>query len=164
MTGSWFLDEGSAWDPPIELVDFLAAGSAPICIGFGSMTDGDPAETTRLVVEAVRRSEQRAVLLAGWADVGRIELPSSVLRLSSAPHDWLFPRMAAVIHHGGAGTTAAGLAAGLPTVVVPHMADQPYWGQHRRAVRSAREGLAAHGSFDNGREPVGMDQTGHSAL
>jgi UDP:flavonoid glycosyltransferase YjiC (YdhE family) len=129
ITGYWFLDEEPDWQPPAELVDFLAAGPPPVYIGFGSMTNSDPVATTRLVIEAVRQSGQRAILLSGWAGMGQMDLPPQILRLASAPHSWLFPRMAAVVHHGGAGTMAAGLRAGVPNVVVPHMVDQPYWGQ-----------------------------------
>jgi len=133
-TGYWFLDESNHWSPPAELEQFISAGEPPVCIGFGSMTGRDPQRITRLVVEAVKRSGRRAVLLAGWAGLGAEELPPTIFRLDAAPHGWLYPRMAAVVHHGGAGTTAAGLRAGVPTVVVPHMADQPFWGQRVHAL------------------------------
>jgi UDP:flavonoid glycosyltransferase YjiC (YdhE family) len=129
ITGYWFLDEELDWQPPAELVDFLAAGPPPVYIGFGSATSSDPAAMTRLIVEAVQQSGQRAILLSGWAGIGQVDLPPEILRLDSAPHNWLFPRMATVVHHGGAGTMAAGLRAGVPGVVIPHMVDQPYWGQ-----------------------------------
>jgi sterol 3beta-glucosyltransferase len=80
------------------------------------------------VIEAVRLSNQRAVLLGGWASLHQGDLPDHIYAIESAPHDWLFPHMAAVVHHGGAGTIAAGLRAGVPSVVVPFFADQPYWG------------------------------------
>jgi sterol 3beta-glucosyltransferase len=134
VTGYWFLDEEAGWAPPPELDDFLAAGPPPIAIGFGSMTGADPEGLTRVIVDAVRTSGVRAVLLAGWAGLGGLRLPREVLALPSVPHDWLFPRMAAVVHHGGAGTTAAGLRAGVPSVIVPAMADQPYWGRRVRAL------------------------------
>ncbi len=134
VTGYWFLDEETEWRPPAELTDFLAAGPPPVSIGFGSMTKGDPAAATELIIEAVRQSGQRAILLSGWAGMGQIDLPEQMLCLASAPHSWLFPRMAAVVHHGGAGTTAAGLRAGVPTMVIPHMVDQPFWGQRVHAL------------------------------
>lgn len=109
------------------LADFLAAGPPPIYIGFGSMTGNDPERLTRVALEAVRLSGQRAVLLAGWAGLATGEVPPDVLRLDSAPHDWLFPRMAAVVHHGGVGTTHEALRAGRPQVVVPFFGDQPFW-------------------------------------
>jgi UDP:flavonoid glycosyltransferase YjiC (YdhE family) len=127
--GYWFLDEHEGYRPPEALERFLASGEPPVCIGFGSMTSHDPAGLTRLCVEAVTRSGLRAILLSGWAGMGDVELPPSVLCIESAPHAWLFPRVAAVVHHGGAGTTAEGLRAGKPTVIVPHLGDQPFWGR-----------------------------------
>ncbi len=132
--GYWFLDETAGWEPPADLSDFLAAGEPPVYIGFGSMTGRDPARLTGLLLEAVRRSGCRAILQTGWMGVGAGELPAGVFRLAGAPHSWLFPRMRAVVHHGGAGTTAEGLQAGVPTIIVPHMADQPFWGRRVAAL------------------------------
>jgi len=129
MAGYWFLDEASHWTPPAELAEFLDAGEAPVCIGFGSMSAGDPEALTRLIAAAVTQSGQRAVLLSGWSALGSVSLPKSVLRLDAAPHDWLLPRVSAMVTHGGAGSVAASLRAGRPTVVVPHMSDQMYWGR-----------------------------------
>lgn len=134
VSGYWFLEERRDWQPPTELADFLASGRLPVSIGFGSMIGRDPEGTTRLLVEAVQRSGERAILLAGWAGMGSQEFPPGVLVLPSVPHGWLYQRVAAVVHHGGAGTTAAGLSAGAPSVIVPHMVDQPYWGQRVRAL------------------------------
>jgi UDP:flavonoid glycosyltransferase YjiC (YdhE family) len=92
------------------------------------MVDHEREEMTRLVVEALEQAGQRAILLGGWSGLGSADLPDFILRVDYVPHDWLFPRVAAVVHHGGAGTTAAGLRAGLPTVVVPFFGDQPFWG------------------------------------
>ena len=127
--GYWFLDEHEQWQPPGDLLDFLGAGSPPVAIGFGSMTGRNPRKMNDLVLEAVQMSGQRAILLSGWAGLGEMQLPKTVLQLPAAPHSWLFPKMAAVVHHGGAGTTAAGLRAGTSSIVVPHFADQPFWGQ-----------------------------------
>ena len=128
MTGFLF-DDDEEWLPPQALVDFLAAGEPPVYIGFGSMADNKPADTTRMLVDAVTRAGKRAVILTGWARLGLPELPENVHLINFASHSWLFPRMAAVVHHGGAGTTAAGLRAGVPTIVIPHNADQPFWGR-----------------------------------
>ncbi|MCA9908099.1 MAG: glycosyltransferase family 1 protein [Anaerolineae bacterium] len=128
ITGYLF-DEDPNWTPPQDLVDFLAAGDAPVYIGFGSMPDSKPEATTRTLIEAVQRTGQRAIILTGWAGLGADDVPENIHILKYAPHTWLFPQMSAVVHHGGSGTTAAGLRAGVPTIIVPHNADQPYWGR-----------------------------------
>lgn len=128
VTGYLF-DDDPYWTPPQSLVEFLAAGEPPVYIGFGSMPDSKPEETTRLILDAVRQSGKRAILLTGWAGLGEDDTPDHVHVLRYAPHSWLFPKVAAVVHHGGSGTTASGLRAGVPTVIVPHNGDQPYWGR-----------------------------------
>ena len=139
VTGFWFLDHADDWQPPDQLVDFLAAGPPPVYVGFGSMIDKDSAEVTDIVVQALRRTNQRGILLGGWGGLTDTDLPDDILHIDGAPHDWLFPQMAAVVHHGGAGTTAAGLRAGKPTVTVPFFADQPWWGHivHRQGLGPA---------------------------
>ena len=133
-TGYWFLDEQAQWQPPGNLLDFLEAGSSPVAIGFGSMTGRNPQRMNEIVLEAIEMSGQRTILLSGWAGLGEMALPKSVLQLPSAPHSWLFPKMAAVAHHGGAGSTAAGLHAGVPSILIPHFADQPLWGRRVAAL------------------------------
>jgi UDP:flavonoid glycosyltransferase YjiC (YdhE family) len=128
VTGYLF-DDDPDWTPPPDLIDFLAAGEAPVYIGFGSMPDSKPQVTTQLLFDAVQQTGKRAVILTGWAGFGAQDVPSDIYLLKYAPHTWLFPKMAAVVHHGGAGTTAAGFRAGVPTVIVPHNGDQPYWGR-----------------------------------
>lgn len=127
VTGTWFADEPAGWTPPPGLEAFLAAGPRPVCIGFGSMSQRDPEATTRLVLDAVARSGQRAILLAGWGGLTAAERPATVFQIDSIPHSWLYPRAAAVVHHGGAGTTAAALRAGVPAIVVPFHGDQFFW-------------------------------------
>jgi sterol 3beta-glucosyltransferase len=132
VTGYWFLDRPAAWQPPAELVEFLAAGPAPVYIGFGSMPSRRPTALLNLVVEALQASGQRGLLLTGWGGLAaeaQIRNSDRVFILESAPHDWLFPQMAVLVHHGGAGTTAAGLRAGVPSIIIPFFADQPFWGQ-----------------------------------
>lgn len=119
-----------AWTPPPALEGFVRAGAPPIYVGFGSMTGRDPAELTALVVDAVARAGLRAVVCTGWGGIDGAALPAHVHRVDDVPHEWLFERVAAVVHHGGVGTTAAGLRAGRPTLVVPFFGDQVYWG-HR---------------------------------
>ncbi|MCX7030065.1 MAG: glycosyltransferase [Spirochaetes bacterium] len=134
VTGYWFLEPAESWQPPDPLVRFLEAGSPPVYVGFGSMSSRNPGETAGIVLEALRRVGQRAVVLSGWGGLHAADLPDSVLMVDGVPHSWLFPRMAAVVHHGGAGTTAAGLRAGIPSVVVPFHGDQPFWGQRVAAL------------------------------
>lgn len=129
VTGYWFLDAPSDWQPSADLVAFLDQGPPPVYIGFGSMAAQDATQTAHRVLEAVRQSGQRALLAKGWGGLSPTEVPETVHVLDSVPHDWLFPRCRAVVHHGGAGTTAAGLRAGKPTVICPFFGDQPFWGR-----------------------------------
>jgi sterol 3beta-glucosyltransferase len=129
VTGYWFLDAPNSWTPPADLVEFLEAGPPPVYIGFGSMGSRNPEEAGKLALEALERSGQRGVLASGWGGLKAATLPKSVHLISSIPHSWLFERMSAVVHHGGAGTTVAGLRAGVPSIIVPFMGDQPFWGK-----------------------------------
>lgn len=124
-----FVDEAHGYTPPRELAAFLAAGERPVYVGFGSTVVEDPAATTRTIYAALERAGARAVVLRGWGHLGGdAPPPPHVYLVDECPHDWLFPRCRAVCHHGGAGTTAAGLRAGLPTLVVPFFGDQFFWG------------------------------------
>jgi sterol 3beta-glucosyltransferase len=112
------------------------------------MPSFDPAALTREVVRALALAGRRGVLLSGWGALAGVELPKTVFALEAAPHDWLFPRMAAVVHHGGAGTTSAALRAGVPSLVAPFMADQSFWGGRIAALGAGpapfpRRGLTA---------------------
>ncbi|MDY0020531.1 MAG: glycosyltransferase [Anaerolineae bacterium] len=133
VTGYWVLPP-SEWQPPERLRDFLAQGPAPVYVGFGSMAPQDAERITRIVLEAARLAEQRVILATGWGGLTSSEISDTLFVLESAPHDWLFPRCAAVVHHGGAGTTGAGLRAGKPTVICPFFGDQPFWGQRVAAL------------------------------
>jgi len=134
VTGYWFLDASSHWQPPIELVNFLQSGPPPVSIGFGSMSDRHPEEMATLVIQALKRAGLRGIFITGWSGITHADLPDTILTLDDVPHQWLFPHMAAVVHHGGAGTTAAGLRAGVPNVVVPFFGDQTFWGQRVAAL------------------------------
>ena len=129
-----FLDEGEDWQPDEALAAFLAAGPPPVYIGFGSLTTVDPAKLTRKVMEGVERAGLRAILATGWGGLEQTGIPDTVHIIESAPHDALFKQVCAVVHHGGAGSTAAGLRAGRPTLVCPQAVDQPFWGRRVRAL------------------------------
>ncbi|MFC1961052.1 glycosyltransferase [Chloroflexota bacterium] len=129
VTGYWFLDQAPGWEPDPALLAFLEAGPPPVYVGFGSMSSQNPEQTAQMVLESFRRAGVRGVIASGWAGMAADDLPDDVFLIEKAPHDWLFPRMAAVVHHGGAGTTAAGLRSGVPSIVVPTRGDQPFWGR-----------------------------------
>jgi sterol 3beta-glucosyltransferase len=135
VVGYWWPVRPPGWQPPAELVSFLAAGAPPVFVGFGSMAPGKGSRLAEPVVAAVRAIGVRAVVQAGWSGL-RVEDPA-VLSIGEVPHEWLFPQMAAVVHHAGAGTTAAGLRAGVPAVPVPVLADQPFWAARLHALGAA---------------------------
>jgi UDP:flavonoid glycosyltransferase YjiC (YdhE family) len=122
-------EQAHRYRPPQALLDFLAAGEPPIYVGFGSVVAEDPVGLTRTIFTALERAGARGIVSAGWAHLGGATPPPNVYVIGDAPHDWLFARCRAVCHHGGAGTTSAGLRAGLPTVVVPFFGDQFFWGR-----------------------------------
>ena len=128
VTGYFFLDTQADWQPSPELKAFLEAGNPPVYIGFGSMAGRNPEKLAELALGALAESGQRGLLLTGWGGLRAELVPDNVFVLDSAPHSWLFPRMAAVVHHGGAGTTAEGLRAGVPSVIIPFAFDQFFWG------------------------------------
>jgi UDP:flavonoid glycosyltransferase YjiC (YdhE family) len=127
VTGYWFLDEHH-WEPPADLVDFIESGPPPVYVGFGSMPTRHPEQLAQTALDALKMAGQRGVLVTGWGGLKAGDLPDTVFKVESAPHSWLFQRMAAVVHHGGAGTTGAGVRAGVPSIITPVFADQPWWG------------------------------------
>ena len=132
VVGYWPAHLPPGWTPPPALVDFLAAGPPPVFVGFGSMGAGQDRWLSEVVTGALRRSGVRAVVQAGWA--GLQAGGSEVMTIGDVPHGWLFPRMAAVVHHGGAGTAGAAFMSGVPSVAVPLYADQPLWGERIRVL------------------------------
>lgn len=134
VTGYWFLDAPTNWHPDEALVKFLQDGPPPVYVGFGSMFMNGGEHKTELVLEALRLAGQRGVLATGWGGLTAANAPKDTFVLDATPHDWLFPQVAAVVHHGGAGTTGAGLRAGKPTVICPFVGDQPFWGRRIAAL------------------------------
>jgi sterol 3beta-glucosyltransferase len=128
VAGYWWPEHPASWTPPEDLERFLAAGPPPVFVGFGSRNPADAARLTEIVAAARRQAGVRMVIQAGWASLGAgLQDDADIIVIDDAPHDWLFPKMSAVVHHAGAGTTAAGLRAGVPTVGVPMITDQPFW-------------------------------------
>ena len=134
VTGYWVLPPDGNWRPDPALEAFLAAGEPPVYVGFGSMTPATAGRLTEIALTALERAGQRGVLLKGWGSLGEGDLPPWATAVRDVPHEWLLPRMRAVVHHGGAGTTGAALRAGVPSVVVPLGFDQPFWGRRVAAL------------------------------
>lgn len=134
VTGYWFLDAAADWTPPMALQQFLEAGAPPVTIGFGSMSNRNPEATLDLVLHALDQTGQRGIILSGWGGMQKANWPDNVFVAEAIPHTWLFERVAAVVHHGGAGTTAAGLRAGVPSIIIPFFGDQPFWGEKVAAL------------------------------
>ncbi|KAG6891077.1 hypothetical protein C0995_014166 [Termitomyces sp. Mi166 len=152
VTGYWFLDDAEVsakkWTPPPDLVDFIDSahklGKKVVYIGFGSIVVSDPKTMTHCVIEAVIRSGVYAILSKGWSDRLHVKtsdaseaeepLPKQIYAISSVPHDWLFQRIDAACHHGGAGTTGASLRAGIPTIIRPFFGDQLFWADRVEAL------------------------------
>ncbi|KAK4722226.1 hypothetical protein R3W88_012459 [Solanum pinnatisectum] len=140
IVGYCVLNLGSNYQPPEDFVKWIQNGPKPVYIGFGSMPLEDTIKTTDIILEALRNTGQRGILDRGWGDLGTFqEIPEDVFLVAEYPHDWLFPQCAAVVHHGGAGTTAAGLRAGCPTTIVPFFGDQFFWGDriHQKGLGPA---------------------------
>lgn len=128
VTGYWFLESSSGWMPRTDLKDFLESGPPPVFVGFGSTPFPEPEASTRVVLRALERVGKRGVIVSGGSGLTMGRLTDDVISVESVPHSWLFSRVTAAVHHGGAGVTGAALCAGLPSVVVPIFADQPFWG------------------------------------
>ncbi|GAB4577585.1 MAG: glycosyltransferase [Anaerolineales bacterium] len=152
VTGYWYLNEPDDFQPPADLLHFLESGPPPVYIGFGSMNSENPERQTQIALKALEMTGQRGLLLTGWGGMSRVAssspappsapdglpnpseagiwqspLSERVFFIENIPHSWLFPRVAAVVHHGGAGTTGAGLRAGIPSILTPFGGDQSAW-------------------------------------
>ncbi|MEI2385989.1 glycosyltransferase [Breoghania sp. JC706] len=140
ITGYWFRDNGEPdWTPPADLARFLQSGPPPVYVGFGSMPSIDARKTARDAVEGLRRAGRRGVLATGWGGLDAEVAGDDIHVISGAPHAWLFPRCAAIVHHGGTGTTHQALRWGRASVVCPIFGDQPFWA---RRVAEAGGGSA----------------------
>lgn len=128
FTGIWHLAQPD-YVPPTELTDFLKDGPAPIIVTFGSMGGSDGRETTEILIDAIKMTDQRAIIQAGWGLLGNQDIDTDIYCTEYVPHRWLFPQARCVVHHGGAGTTASVCLAKVPSIVVPHIGDQFYWGK-----------------------------------
>ena len=128
ISGFFFRSQPS-YQPPTDLADFLKAGPPPIYIGFGSIVIDDPTSLTQTLFKVISILNIRALISRGWGGLSSQSTPKNVFFLDNVPHDWLFPRVQVVVHHGGAGTTAIGLKCGKPTVVVSFFGDQKFWGE-----------------------------------
>jgi UDP:flavonoid glycosyltransferase YjiC (YdhE family) len=131
LCGQW-LAPSPAWMPPPALANFLAAGEAPVYIGFGSMTGFDNVRLLEALIEAM--NGRRALFHPGWSGIDPKGLPDNFLAIGDTPHDWLFPRTAAVIHHGGSGTSHSAARAGVPSIVTPFAGDQSFWAERLRVA------------------------------
>ena len=133
VTGYYFFPINDLYHPSIELDLFLKTGKSPICVTFGSMVNRDAEKIDQVIREALKQTNNRGIILSGWSGIQN-QSSNDLLYIESVPHDWLLPHCKMVIHHGGAGTTSAGLRAGIPNIVVPFMADQPFWGDRIHTV------------------------------
>lgn len=129
VTGFWFMDQTRDYTPPADLAAFLTRGDKPVAVGFSSQVGKDARRVTQAVVDGLTRAGRRGILVAGWGGLKGVDLPDSILCVDQVPYDWLAPHVAALVHHGGAGSTAMALRAGLPNFAVPFGYDQALWGR-----------------------------------
>jgi sterol 3beta-glucosyltransferase len=132
ITGYWYLDLQTGWQPSQELIRFIESGTKPVYVGFSSM--GNQEDVTNIVLKALARAGQRAVVFTGWGRLSQEELPEETYKVDRVPHDWLLPHMAAAFSHGGTGSLAAALLAGIPPIVIPCCYDQPFWAWQARKL------------------------------
>jgi sterol 3beta-glucosyltransferase len=131
VVGYWFTEAPSDWEPSTDLLSFLEEGGPPVLISLGAMSwgDDDALESANLFVDAIQEAGIRAIIQGWEAGIKLLRLPPNIKAAASLPHSWLLPQCTGIVHHGGYGTTAAGLRAGIPALVIPHIADQFYWGK-----------------------------------
>jgi len=134
VTGYFHDETFNAYLAPDKLQRFLANGKPPICVSFGSMLNKDAEKIDRVIRECLERTGNRGIILSGWNQLSPVVSSNDFLYLDAVPHQWLLPHCKAFIHHGGAGTASAGLRAGIPNIVIPFTADQPFWGNKIHAI------------------------------
>jgi sterol 3beta-glucosyltransferase len=144
VCGYWSLQTPPHWTPPRKLAAFLDAGDPPVHLGFGSMPIQDPGRLNLLVEQVVRRIGTRAIVASGYRGLRGLTSSDQIFVIRHAPHDWLFPRVSAVVHHGGAGTTGAAATAGRPQVLCPVGTDQPFWAERMRRLGVSAEAPPLH--------------------
>jgi len=138
--GYWFAEELRTWEPPADLLTFLEAGEPPLVVSLGAMSLGDrEAKSSTLFVSAIQRAGLRAIIQGWEEELKQMALPPTICAAGSLPHGWLLSRCAGMVHHGGFGTTAAGLRAGIPALVIPHIVDQFFWGQRVHELSAGPE-------------------------
>ncbi|VTS01778.1 glycosyltransferase [Tuwongella immobilis] len=134
ITGSWELPANPSWNPPESLTNFLATGDPPVYFGFGSMVAEHSEPLTRTIIDTIESLGIRAIIASGWGGLQPPNDHPQILGIDAAPHDWLFPQCAAIVHHGGAGTTHAAARSGKPMLICPFFADQPFWGKRMQQL------------------------------
>ena len=159
IPGYFYLDSSGSYEPPPALMAFLSAGEPPVCVTFGSMIHRDAEKIYHVVLTALKQTNNRVIILSGWSDLKNLSVPENILLMDVAPHDWLFPRCKAIIHHGGAGTTAAGLRSGIPNLVVSFAADQPFWGARVYAIGAGPQPIPVK-KFNNSKAYCGTGSGG----
>ncbi len=144
MCGQW-VPPAPDWSAPKDLSDFLDAGDPPIYVGFGSMTGFDNRRLVENLIEGV--GDRRVVFNPGWSGVDVASLPPKIFAIADTPHDWLFPRMSLVVHHGGSGTSHSAARAGVPSVAVPFAGDQPFWARRLHSIGVAPPPISRKAGF-----------------
>jgi len=136
VSGYWSLPVDTTWLPPQALLDYLQSGPPPVFIGFSSTIGPSPEKVTELVAKAIREIPHRVIVGGGWGGLHNVNLPDSAFFVENVPHQWLFPYLSVVVHHGGTGTLAAAIKAGRPSVICPLGAEQAFWAAaaHRKGV------------------------------
>lgn len=139
--GYWFLEDEKNRLIEKDLANFLSNGTTPICFGFGSMTGGENKKIMEIITATIKKLGVRAIILSGWSGMKNFPIDENIFVTDSVSHNFLFPKVSLIVHHGGAGTTAACLKAGTPMVIIPHLGDQPFWGRIMNNLKVAPKSI-----------------------